>query len=59
MPAGTYDAKLRGDSTVTTLVSILRFDLPARRQIATCMVFKDSLPAEDYRRLISLVRMGG
>lgn len=52
-----FDAVLRGDSTVTTLVSVLRFDVSGQRRPVVCMVFRDSLPAEEYRRLIGVIRM--
>lgn len=55
---GVVDAVLRGDSTITTVVSVLRFDIPGSRWPLSCMVFRDSLRADDYRRLISTIRMG-
>lgn len=48
---------LRGDSTVTNLVSVLRFDLHGIRRPVTAMVFRDSLSADDYRRMVGVIRM--
>lgn len=51
-------AVLRGDSTVTTVVAVLRFDFASRTRPVSCMIFRDSMGAEEYRRLVGLVRMG-
>lgn len=57
-PGGVVEADLRGDSTITTVVSVLRFGISGSRRPLSCMVFRDSLRADDYRRLISIIRMG-
>ena len=49
--SGNVEAELRGDSTVTTIISVLRFDFPNKKQPVTCVIFKDSLAGDDYRRL--------
>ncbi len=54
--AGALDSILRGDSTVTTLVSVLRFDVSGQKRPLVCMVFRDSMPADDYRRLVATIR---
>jgi hypothetical protein len=54
----TVEGILRGDSTITTVVSVLRFDISGSRWPLSCMVFRDSLRGDDYRRLISTIRMG-
>ena len=54
----TVEGILRGDSTITTVVSVLRFDIRGSRWPLSCMVFRDSLRGDDYRRLISTIRMG-
>lgn len=54
--AGRFEATLKGDSTVTHLVSILRFKLEGQRFPLSCTVFKDSLPPDDYRRLVVAIR---
>ncbi len=53
-----YDVVLRGDSTVTTLLSVLRFQLPQRYFCQSCLIFRDALTADDYRRLLVALRMG-
>jgi hypothetical protein len=53
---GVVEAELRGDSTVTTLVSVLRFDLPGRKLPIVSIIFRDNLGADVYRRLIGMVR---
>lgn len=47
---------LCGESTVTNWVSVLRFKLPHKRQKYTSVIFKDAINADDYRRLIVLLR---
>lgn len=53
----TYHAKLSGDSTVTSLVSILRFRIPSRLFKKTCIILSDSLHPDDYRRLLIALKM--
>lgn len=55
---GNVNAVLRGDSTVTSLVSVLRFDFPGERRPVSCIICRDSLRADGYRRLLGVVRMG-
>lgn len=49
-------AALRGDSTVTAYVSVLRFDIPERKKPLSCIIFRDSLAADEYRRLTGAIR---
>ncbi len=49
------DIDIGGDSTVTSLVSILRFKLPEKRLKETLILFKDAMPTDSYRQFI--VRM--
>lgn len=53
---GRYEAILKGDSTVTHLISILRFVVAGQRFPLSCTIFKDSLPPDDYRRLVVAIR---
>ena len=53
-----FESLLRGDSTVTPVVSILRVDRPGRRLPLVSIIFRDSLPEGEYRRLIGMLRMG-
>jgi len=52
-----YTAELQGDSTVTTWLSVLRFRVPKRFWPISCIVFRDSLTRDHYRKLLVLVRM--
>jgi hypothetical protein len=52
------EAVLKGDSTVTSLVTILRFQFPGRRLPVASIIMRDSLNAEAYRQLIATLRMG-
>ncbi|RDI42692.1 protein YgfX [Aquicella lusitana] len=61
-----YEAELCGDSTVTPFVSILRFRLPKQGwsmlvpacfKPGVCIVFRDSLKQDDYRKLLIHLRM--
>lgn len=55
--SGVTEASLRGDSTITPIVSILRFDVSGRKVPVSCIIFKDSLTDDGYRRLIGVMRM--
>lgn len=57
-PQQNYAAELRGDSTVTGLVSVLRFRVAQRRWPVSCVVFRDSLERGLYRKLLVVVKMG-
>lgn len=47
---------LRGDSTITPFVAVLRFQIDNRRLPLTCLVFKDSLERDQYRQLLVIVK---
>ena len=51
-----FSAELSGTSTVTTFVSVLRFKIPDQKKIRSCVIFRDSLPADQYRTLIVRAR---
>lgn len=55
-PGGIYDADLLGDTTVTNVVSVLRFQVPNRRLPLSSVVFKDALINRDYRQLLVVLR---
>lgn len=46
------DAELLGDSTVTGVVSVLRFRIENQRWPISCVIFRDSLPPDRYRQLV-------
>ncbi len=58
--------QLRGDSTVTRWVSVLRFQVVGRRFPLSCIIFRDSLTANQeasvssnvYRQLLLNVKFG-
>jgi hypothetical protein len=50
-------AELSGDSTVTGWVSVLRFYVHKRLSPKSCIVFRDSLPHDQYRKLLVVLRM--
>lgn len=53
-----YEAELCGDSTVTTLASILRFRMPGPSfWTKACVIMPDSLPAGQYRQLLVTLKM--
>ncbi|HTM63385.1 MAG TPA: protein YgfX [Gammaproteobacteria bacterium] len=56
--AGAVDANLRGDSTVTAFVSVLRFEDVSGKRLLPCIIFRDSMTADKYRQLISNIRAG-
>jgi hypothetical protein len=51
-----FRAQLRGDSTVTGFVSVLRFRVEKRLLPVSCVVFKDSLSAQHYHQLLMVIR---
>ena len=53
-PKGEYYAKITGDSTVTSYFCLLRFQ--SEKQHVSSIVMKDSLLADDYRRLLVRLR---
>lgn len=55
--SGKYETQLCGDSTVTAMVSILRFRSPKSFWRKTAIVFRDSLTKEQYRELLVTLRM--
>lgn len=54
---GEREASLRGDSTVTSLVSILRFKTADDYFPRSCVIFRDSLAQDEYRRLMVVLGM--
>lgn len=50
------EAALRGDSTVTHLASVLRFQLSGQRFPLSCTLFRDSLAPDVYRQLTVVIR---
>ena len=48
-------AVLLPDSTITRWVSILRFKIPGQEKVRSCIVFRDSLVPDAYRRLVMRV----
>lgn len=45
-------AELSGDSLVTTQLCILQFVVPGKKLKQACIIFKDSLGKDAYRRLL-------
>ncbi len=55
-PLHTVAAKIKKDSTVTTVLCVLRFIVPGTRLRPACVIFKDSLDQEKYRQLLVWLR---
>ncbi|EKD74161.1 MAG: hypothetical protein ACD_45C00055G0004 [uncultured bacterium] len=51
-----YEGVLRGESIVTSFVSILRFNVG--QSVQSCVIFSDALEKEVYRQLLVILRMG-
>jgi hypothetical protein len=47
-----YEAELRGDSTLTTWASVLRFRVPGYYLPISCVICFDAMPADYYRKLL-------
>lgn len=58
MGSGEIEAVLRGDSTVTHCVSILRFKAEEFYFPISCTLFPDSFSKDIYRQLVVQVRHG-
>ena len=56
---GMQEAKITGDSTVTTLVCVLRFKVLDGRWKRSCVIFRDSVSQEVYRQLLVWLRCFG
>jgi hypothetical protein len=52
----TYRCELCGDSTLTPFLAILRFKLEGERKKRTCLLFKDIVDPDLYRRLMVTAR---
>lgn len=55
--AGVVSGEVKGDSVVTPFLSILRFNVERKRSSLSCIILRDSLDNDDYRRLVALLRM--
>jgi len=58
-PLCIIEAEMKGDSTVTNAVCVLRFRVPGKRLKVSCVVFKDSVDRELYRKLLVWLRCFG
>ncbi len=58
-PMHTMAAEVKGDSTVTTALCVLRFSVQGKRWKTSCIIFKDSLEREIYRELLVWLRCLG
>jgi hypothetical protein len=45
-----------GDSTLSAFASVVRFKIPASKRKYSCVIFRDAVPLDDYRRLMVLLR---
>jgi hypothetical protein len=55
--AATHEAVVCGDSTVTTMVSVLRLTIAKQRWPLSCVVFRDALSAKEYRVLLVALKV--
>lgn len=51
LPGKVLLAELSGDSTRTKLVSILRFSIAGERLKRSCVIWRDAITQDEYRRL--------
>lgn len=51
-------ASLLGDTTVTGVVSVLRFRVAHRMRPYSFVIFRDTLLADQYRQLLVILKMG-
>lgn len=57
MPDQQCQAIILGDSTLTTVVSILRFRAVNGFRRYSCLIFRDSLLADEYRQLLVILKL--
>jgi len=55
-PLHTVTAEIKRESTMTTVLCVLRFIVPGKRLRPSCVIFKDSLDQEEYRQLLVWLR---
>jgi len=48
--------EISGDSTVTAYVTVLRFIIPEKKFKQTCVIFKDAMDADSYRKMVVRLR---
>lgn len=53
----TYSAELSGDSTLTSIICILRFKVHGQILKRSCIIFKDSLENDAFRRLFVALKI--
>ena len=51
-----YAIDIAGESTVTSFVTVLRFRVPGNRFKQSCVIFKDTMEPEVYRRMVVCLR---
>lgn len=54
---GCQRGHLRGDSTLTAWVSILRFQAEGAKKVYSCVIFPDTLAQNHYRQLIAMINI--
>ncbi len=52
-----YPAELGGESTVTTLLCVLRFKVLGENRKRSVIIFRDAIEPEIYRRFVAILRM--
>lgn len=51
-----YEGKLLSDSLVSQVVSVLRFSVAGKRAPISCVVWRNSLPSDEYRKMMVTVK---
>jgi hypothetical protein len=57
MQQGVYSAKLCGDSTITSVAMVLRFQIEGAFSKHSCLIMRDSLATDNYRELMVLLKI--
>jgi toxin CptA len=52
---GAFAVELQGGSTVTNFVMLLHFRIPGKMLPLKSIIFRDSLPQDDFRKLLVLL----
>lgn len=54
---GVFIVSLRGDSVISPFLSVLRFDSERHKRPLACVLCRDSLAKDGYRRFVAVARM--
>ncbi|OAI50025.1 hypothetical protein AYO45_00145 [Gammaproteobacteria bacterium SCGC AG-212-F23] len=51
-----FAVDIMGESTLTRWLSVLRFQIAGEKSKQACVIFKDSIATNDYRKMLAILR---